>query len=153
MANPFDDVDGMLAAKKRANEEARDSDTWDPEPGEKIVGVLLKAEIVKTRNGPAPVLVIRNLGEPSGGIASDKSGTVWASRTVLWGELEREMPAIGKRVAIQFDGKKEPTQGGNAYFSYTVIAEESDHDLWDGLVAQMDRKPRHQQSGEKIDYF
>jgi hypothetical protein len=143
----YDDVDAMLAAKKEANEQARDSEQWDPVAGEKIVGVLIKVEIVKTRRGPSLLLVMRNtMNETTGGIGPNESTAIWGSRKVLQGEFFREAPALGSLVAIQFEGKVKAQQGGNDYFGYTVIVVDPDDDpklrnreLWEGIEAQLDR--------------
>jgi hypothetical protein len=142
-----DDIDAMLAAKKAASEEVRDSDQWDPVAGEKIVGILIKAEIVKTRRGPSLLLVVRStMDETTGGIEPNKSAAIWGSRKVLQGEFFREAPALGSLVAIQFEGKVKAQQGGNDYFGYTVIVVDPDDDpslrnreLWEDIEAQLDR--------------
>ena len=66
------DIDDQLAAKQAKKQEATDADAWDPAPGEKIVGVLLRADVVKTRRGPSLLLVVRNTGEESGGIDTNE---------------------------------------------------------------------------------
>lgn len=143
----YDDVDAMLAAKKEANEQARDSDQWDPVAGEKMVGVLIKVEVVKTKRGPSLLMVMRSIMDvASGGIEPNESAAIWGSRKVLQGEFFREAPALGAVVAVQFDGKVKAQQGGNDYFGYTVIVLDPDDDpslrnreLWDGIEAQLDR--------------
>ena len=149
MPNPYDDVDDLLAAKKAANEEARDSTQWDPAPGEKIVGVLLKADVLPTRHGPSLLLVIRNTGGPTGGVEEGESASVWAGRTVLRGELMREAPALQSILAIQFEGKIEGKSGGNSYYGYTVIVVDPDDDpdtrnraMWTDIEDQLE--PRKQ---------
>jgi hypothetical protein len=142
-----DNVDDMLAAKQAKKQEATDADAWDPAPGEKIVGVLLRADVVKTRRGPSLLLVVRNTGEESGGIDTDESGLIWGSRTVLQGELMNEQPAVGAPIAILYEGKQEPKQGGNPYHGYVVIVTSDDpnhrdEEKWMGIEDALDEPNR-----------
>ena len=141
------DIDDQLAAKQAKKQESTDADAWDPEPGEKIVGVLLRADVVKTRRGPSLLLVVRNTGDESGGIDSGESGLIWGSRTVLQGELLNEQPAIGAPIAILYEGKQQPKQGGNAYHGYVVIVTSDDPDhrdeeLWMEIENDLDKPDR-----------
>jgi hypothetical protein len=144
-----DDIDAMIAAKRAVQEETRDANQWEPEAGEKIVGILTRAEIVPTRRGQALILSVKNLGDPTGGIKTGETGSFWGSRTVLRGELMREAPALGATLAIQFDGKVSAQGGGNSYYGYVVIVVDPDDDpstrdreLWTNIEAQLEPKTR-----------
>ena len=134
----FDDIDSTVDAKAKADAEARDSDKFDPSPGDMLRGVLLKAERPTTQFGKGLVVTFRNVGEEAvGGIEPGNSGYMFAS-TVLERMLQEQAPRIGSGIAIRYEGKVTPDSGGNPYKDWTVVSETSDRGLWVGLYAGAD---------------
>jgi hypothetical protein len=140
MTSFFDDVETKLDEKAEEDSQALSGTVWNPDPGEMLQGALTRAEVVKAAGRRSIVLNVKNVGkEDSGGIAPGETATIWGSRTVLKSALLREQPALGKRLAIRFDGTQE-SQSGNEFFMYTVLCEEADPALWTKLEADLEKR-------------
>jgi hypothetical protein len=139
MTSFFDDVESKMDEKAEEDSQALSGTVWDPAPGEMLKGVLTRAEVAKTQHGRSLVLNVKNVGDATGGIESGETATIWGSRTVLKSALLREQPALGKALAIRFDGSQE-SQSGNEFFMYTILCEESDPALWDKLEADLEKR-------------
>jgi hypothetical protein len=139
MSSFFDDVESKMDQKADEDSQALSGTVWDPAEGEMLKGVLTRAEVAKTQHGRSLVLNVKNVGEDTGGIAAGETATIWGSRTVLKSALLREQPALGKPLAIRFDGSQE-SQSGNEFFMYTVLCEEADPALWTKLEADLEKR-------------
>jgi hypothetical protein len=139
MTGFFDDVETKLDQKADEDSQALSGTVWNPAPGEMLKGVLTRAEVAKTQHGRSLVLNVKNVGDETGGIAAGETATIWGSRTVLKSALLREQPALGKALAIRFDGTQE-SQSGNEFFMYTVLCEEADPALWTKLEADLEKR-------------
>jgi hypothetical protein len=139
MASFFDDVETKLDEKAEEDSQALSGTVWDPAPGEMLKGVLTRAEVVKAAGRRSIVLNVKNVGDDSGGIGTGETATIWGSRTVLKSALLREQPALGKALAIRFDGSQE-SKSGNEFFMYTVLCEEADPALWTKLEAELEKR-------------
>ena len=140
MSDFFDDLETKMDSKADEDSQALSGEQWDPAEGEMLKGVLTRAEVVKASGRRSIVLNVINRGDDSGGIAPGGTATIWGSRTVLKSALLREQPAIGKALAIRFDGSQESQTGGNAFFMYTVLCEEADPVLWGKLEAELEKR-------------
>ena len=107
------DIDKLLDTKHDKDEEERNADRWEPEPGDTISGVITK---VGWYDGgeyePSMYLIFRD-------IEANKSVRIWV-KTVLSRALNEEAPAIGQHVAIRYDGR-EVGQSGRKYHNYTLV--------------------------------
>ena len=139
MTDFFDSLDEKMDEKAEDDAAALSGSVWNPEPGEMLEGVLTRAEVAKTQHGRSLVLNVKNVGDETGGIGAGETATIWGSRTVLKSSLLREQPALGKALAVRFDGSQE-SQAGNQFFIYTVLCEESDPALWAKLEAELEKK-------------
>ena len=133
----FDGIEEALDTKAAEEEELMSAEKWEPEEGEVLQGILLKANTPNTDFGRGLVLTVRNVGKTaSGGVEPNKSAAVWAG-TVLRRLLEDPdtgQPKVGKALVIRYEGMKEPKKGGNPFKMFTLIVEEQDPDYWDRLV-------------------
>lgn len=76
---------------------------WHPQPGEKLIGELVRL-VDKTAFGTtAPTLYVLT--------EDDHYRTVRASGVVLRGAIEDLKPAAGERVAVKFEGFRESAEG------------------------------------------
>lgn len=120
----FDGADETLA--QQAEQDAQSDNKYEPDPGDVLHGVLLKAEAyTKDTHGYEPTLVItvRNVGETKvGGIAPGESGYLFTPTVLRRKVLEAE-PAIGTAFILEFKGKVTPDKGGNPYKDYTLVTE------------------------------
>ena len=76
---------------------------WRPEPGEKLVGELVRVADKVSFGQPAPTLYVLVEGE--------RYLTVRASGVVLRGALGELKPAVGEQVAFKFEGFRESAEG------------------------------------------
>lgn len=86
---------------------------WDPEPGETIIGTVIRYEDRQTKVGPCRVAVIED-------VETDEPVSVWLSRMVLKNEFEKQSPRIGDTVGLKFHGERETRRGDSTYFHYTL---------------------------------
>lgn len=89
----------------------RETLTWDPEPGDAIVGILrATSRRTSAHTENYPVLTI----EP-------EDGSTWvdvhAWHHVLWDEYRTQAPLIGDAIGIRFLGKAE----GKSYMAFKVV--------------------------------
>lgn len=140
--------------KQKAKDAEESPDTWDPDAGDTIWGVITRVKAVRFSNRTAPVINLKNTDSASGGIAKGKTGSIW-----LGSSLQRRFfdaveghPALGVEVGIRFDGS-ERSKGGNKFKAFTVVFPMNDddepdfpqdHDLWDPIE---DAVARHQDGG------
>ncbi len=111
MTKENNELDALLDDKKAANEEERGADKWDPSEGDTIKGYLMKTGWFD--QGPyAPSLWLL--------IKTDDGDDVRVyCKTVLYGQVLEEMPAIGSGVVIRYEGR---VQGkNNKYHSFTFV--------------------------------
>ncbi len=104
----------LEAAKGREIEEAVD---WKPEPGDTLVGTLMKQAVVYTRFGPAIKVWVK-----------DRDGDVWVvfgSASMFKDEYIAEAPQVGMGISIRFDGKGE---GQYAKALWYVMSEPHDQE-------------------------
>lgn len=100
-----DDIDAMLDGV---------GEPWDPEPGERVSGTVVEIDECQSSFGPDayPVVTIKT---EDGDFVS-----IYCSRSVLLGQMQRARPQIGDRIGVRFDGKK-MSKSGNSYFAYRVV--------------------------------
>ena len=86
---------------------------WDPEPGEQLIGELVRYVDAQTKMGPCKVAVVRD-------IDGDDLVSVWLTRNVLKNEFEKQAPRAGDTVGLKFHGEKASRNGQSSYFLYTL---------------------------------
>jgi hypothetical protein len=98
---------------------------WDPAPGDSIVGTLIGVDMRTTKfSSDVPVLTIR---------ADDGTLTeVWATHTVLRGELKKLKPKVGRPLALKRLADAEPPL---KYRRYKVFLDAADQPAfsWDAV--------------------
>jgi hypothetical protein len=135
-----DEADQLMSNAQKAQKDQSDAESWNPEEGDKLTGIMLSGAMLPTKYGPAKIMTVKD--------SDDKTWTVWCTATVLKNQLEEQAPTPGKGVSILFNGMKEPKNaGGNRYKSFTLISEETDHQYWlDVLSGFQAREQEAQQS-------
>lgn len=91
----------------------RDSESWRPEPGDKLVGTVVEVSTFQGDYQPYPVIEVEK-----------DDGTVWAFHayhTVAKNEIARLEPAEGDKIGIKYFGKVK-TKPGSKYDSYEKYA-------------------------------
>jgi hypothetical protein len=86
-----------------------ESESWAPEPGDKIEGTIVRKDTVLTQYGDRPLLEI----DADGG-----RKTVWCGTTVL-GRLY-EKAKVGYFVSLTYEGEVENPKSGRTYKNYAV---------------------------------
>lgn len=87
---------------------------WEPETqGERVVGTVKSVEYVPMKTGGAMGVV--TLATPSGALARVACGA-----KNLKSQLESAKVQPGDGLALQYEGKRESRNGGNAYNAYRV---------------------------------
>lgn len=92
-----------------------EEESWNPEPGDKVIGALLGVERIATKVGSVPVL---RIGRADGTVAR-----VMAGRKVLRSELERKKAQPGDTVGILYVGEAK-SKDGQPFFNYRVVVVE-----------------------------
>lgn len=138
----FGDAEDLIEAQSERDKQQRDASSWKPAKGDRLTGVLLKAEYRVTQHGPTIVMMVRvvddNTADQSGSIEKGKTVLVWLGTVRLQQSMRAQQPRPGKGLIIQFNGKIKPESGGNAFNDYTVVSEESAPEVWEPLFAQLD---------------
>ncbi len=147
MSGFFDDIGTDLDDKKATDEEAFDAPKFDPNKGDELHGVFLKAEaFTKGKYEPTVLLTFRNVGEKEvGGVEAGASGVLFCP-TVLRRKLFESTPAMNTPFALRFEGTITPEKGGNPYKDwtlYTAYMKEATPDaldipLWLNIQSHMD---------------
>ena len=142
MSNFFDDASGDLDAQQASNKEASDADRFDPQAGDEVQAVLLKADLFTGgQYDPAITITFRNVGDKAvGGIEAGKTGRMFLS-TVAERMFLEAAPAVGSPFLLRFEGKITPDKGGNPYKNWTLVTpftkdgneEAYDRALWDQI--------------------
>jgi hypothetical protein len=88
-------------------------EAWRPEPGEKLVGVVVELGDRDGGFGDYPVVAV--LGEDG------EEYAVHAFHTVLRNEVAKQRPAVGDRIGIAYHGK----DAAKGYEKYRVIVEKA----------------------------
>ncbi|BDG59923.1 hypothetical protein [Caldinitratiruptor microaerophilus] len=101
-------------------------ESWRPEPGGVLVGVVVRIETLATRYGAVPVVTVRP--DDGGPLVA-----VWASHAVLRRELARRRPQVGQKIGIKYLGKQ-TGRNGASYQAYTVVTEGGNFD-WDAAAS------------------
>jgi len=93
---------------------------WRPEPGDKVIGRLVKNEERRSFGRSAPTLFI--LVPPATGDPHDERYvTVRASGVVMRSALDQLKPGAGEQVAIKYEGRR-PTADGQREYAYYRFA-------------------------------
>ena len=139
----FESASDDLDAQQASNKEASDADRFDPQAGEEVQAVLLKADLFTGgQYDPAITITFRNVGDATvGGIEAGKSGRMFLS-TVAERMFLEAAPAVGSPFMLRFEGKVTPEKGGNPYKNWTLVTpftkdgneEAYDRALWDGIA-------------------
>ena len=104
------ELDKLLDTKKQQADEERGADKWTPEAGDTITGFLMKTGWY-TGGTYKPSLWLL--------VKTDEGDDVRVyCKTVLFGQVCEEMPAIGSGIAIRYEGR-EASQAGRNYDNYT----------------------------------
>lgn len=116
--------DALLdAAIERADKLEREvqatATSWQPQPGDRISGVIIAVadrqtdKMVNEGYDPVPVYTVRSQG---------RKWDVWALHSVLRGELEKQGAAVGSIVAIEYRGRADRgrQRGKGGYAAYVV---------------------------------
>ena len=150
MSDFFDGIDDAIGKQHESDVEAADAPKFDPEAGEQLNAVLLKAEpFTKGQWGPTVIITFRNVGDEAvGGIEAGESGVLFTP-TVLRRKILEAQPAIGTPFALRFEGTVTPEKGGNAYKDWTLLTSymksgdpaDVDHELWNGIAAVVNVAP------------
>jgi hypothetical protein len=107
-----DDIEQRLQAK--AEEPAPES--WRPEPGDKIMGRVIRYEKGTTQGwGDAPIVVLESL-RTQGRLIS-----VWMFHTTLVNEFKKQRPKVGEALMLEYHGKVEAKGEGQPYHSWRLV--------------------------------
>lgn len=132
MSDWFEDQKAEMDTAAKEEKEQHDAASWEPEVGDTLEGVFVKATVVKTkRYGPAYEVYVRTRGNTKkfdGPIVR-----VFVLRSVLRSQLTDAFPARGKLIVIQYYGLVE-SENGRDYHSYQLRAEEQDLEYWTPLI-------------------
>ena len=138
----FESASDDLDAQQAKNQEASDADRFEPEAGEEVQAVLLKADLfTKGQYDPSITITFRNVGDKKvGGVEAGKSGRMFLS-TVAERMFLEAAPAVGSPFVLRFEGKVKPESGGNPYKDWTLVTpftkdgDENAYDraLWDAI--------------------
>jgi hypothetical protein len=79
---------------------------WRPQPGDKLIGVVIGLEKRTTEYGEYPIVTVRT--------DEGKDYAFHAFHTVAKGELEKLQPMVGDRIGIAYHGPH-PTKGYERY--------------------------------------
>lgn len=83
-------------------------ETWIPQPGDSIVGVLVRTAVGHMReNGQTRIAVLD--------VGGGKEISVWLHREGLRAKLEEQAPVIGETIAIWYLGPPEPGSHSKAH--------------------------------------
>lgn len=134
----FENMDETMDKKATADKEAAEAPKFDPNPGDLLKAVLLKADaFVGGQYPPTAVITFKNVGEEAvGNVEPGKTGTLFAS-TVLRTKLFEAAPAIGQPFGLRFEGTVKPDSGGFSYKNWTVIGSGEDRVLWKGIAERI----------------
>ena len=80
---------------------------WQPEPGDILVGKVLRYSVGEGSFGPVHTCLIEE--ENTG-----KRWSLWLSSTVLLRLFQRERPRPGERIGLRYEGK-DPEEGYHRY--------------------------------------
>jgi hypothetical protein len=86
-----------------------ESESWAPEPGDKVEGIVVRKDTVPTQYGPRPLLEI----DADGGRT-----TVWCGTAILQRVFEKAEP--GYFLTLVYEGEVENPKTGRSYKNYTV---------------------------------
>jgi hypothetical protein len=88
---------------------------WDPEPGDKLVGIVTDLDIghLKKTNRDVPIVVV----QPDEG---EDELSLWLTRTVLRNEMAKCRPEVGHRIEVIYQGAKVDDKGDVEYHKYRV---------------------------------
>jgi hypothetical protein len=141
-----DDIDAAVAEQGKADQEEFDAPKFNPDAGDQLHAVLLKAEpFTKGKYEPTIIITFRNVGEEKiGDIAAGESGVMFCP-TVLRRKLLEAQPALNTAFALKFLGKITPEKGGNPYKDWTLFTENMkeadaskvDPAMWNAIEAAM----------------
>jgi hypothetical protein len=126
-------------AKKKFKEGGEDSyaETWRPEEGDTLEGIVVRGDYVLTRNSETPVhlIVIKDR-------ETEEDFTVWCSATVLKGLVMDLAPKPGTKIVIQYEGKVLTKSGDRSYGKWNMAAEATDFAYWHDLVSKYHQKAK-----------
>lgn len=138
----FDDASSNLDAQQEKNQEAANADRFNPNAGDEVQAVLLKADLfTKGQYDPSIIITFRNVGDKTvGDVEAGESGVLFLS-TVAERMFMEAAPAVGSPFVLRFEGKVIPDKGGNPYKDWTLVtpftkdgnAEAYDRALWDSI--------------------
>lgn len=107
------DIDALLDAQAKKNEEERGASKWEPEAGDTLDGILIKTGWYDGGDyEPSLWLMVK-----------DMDGVVHRvyCPTVLLGQMREEMPAIGSGIAIRYEGRVQSEKSSRKYHAYTLV--------------------------------
>ncbi len=92
------------------------AEAWRPEPGDKLVGLIvdLDERVSQYSDDPYPVVTVQT--------DDGEELAFHAFRTVARNELAKLRPAVGDRIGVAYHGKKD----GRNWESYKIIVERAD---------------------------
>ncbi len=141
----FDSMDDDLEAQSKADAEASDADKFEPNPGDVLNAILLKADLFTGgQYDPAITITFRNAGDEAiGGVEPGKSGRMFLG-AVLTTKMLDAAPKIGTPFSLRYEGKVTPASGGNPYKNWTLVtpwtrdSDESARDtaLWTSITPE-----------------
>ncbi|MEJ5370251.1 MAG: hypothetical protein WHT08_18220 [Bryobacteraceae bacterium] len=96
-------------------------ESWRPEPGDVLVGTVLRYDVGHTAYGPVRTCTVRT--------DDGERVAIWLSSTVLLDLFKRERPQVGERIGLRYQGKH-PEHG---YHRYRLIVDRDEPLSFDPL--------------------
>ena len=133
MADWLDDAEAAIEVEAEEQKALSDSKEWKPKEGDLLKGKLIQGKHIITKYGPTYIINVQ-----------DKDGQVWDvwAKTMIENQLLQQFPAIGKGIAIKFNGMK---QGETYKYGEYIMSCEPHRDadevaewakFWRGLPSQ-----------------
>jgi hypothetical protein len=92
------------------------AEAWKPEPGDKLIGVVVDLDERDSAYGDEPYPIVTVETDDGSELA------LHAFHTVARNELAKQRPVVGDRIGIAYYGMKD----GKSYESYRVIVEKAE---------------------------
>lgn len=92
---------------------------WSPEPGEQLIGTVLRYSEGQTDFGRSWIAVVR----PENG---DEDVSIWLSHTVLKRVFAEKRPKVGERIGVR--RLEDVDRDGGGYRMYSLVVDREDDD-------------------------
>lgn len=103
-----DEADAAIAMEQETTDAMEGSESWSPEAGDELRGLLLDVRVVPTKYGPKILMTVKDMG-------TKEVWDVWSS-AALDRALYAQQPGLRRGIVLKYGGKEDTEYAAHKWY-------------------------------------